>query len=215
MTRTMLSGPTRQGGCPREEMIVNDVFQPASAPDFARDELRWIAEPLTHPELISPIITRFLSDSAAYLGVNRDAREHVMRGAEDQRAQRDQSVEPGTTEPTAPEQMESKPTMTSRPEAINIPIASRLWHRISQGIVYLIILVALGVLLVVMAVVMLVAIALRRAGDRQTARREYLSEGNRHSGADGGTVCTCAARSVADDGAGSTPSAITTHFYGF
>lgn len=74
-------GRRENGGRRDEETIMNDVFEPVSTPDLVRDEPHWIAaghaETIAHPQFINPIITRFLTESAAYLGVNRDAHEPV------------------------------------------------------------------------------------------------------------------------------------------
>ncbi len=87
LSTTACSNRRRENGEYRsEEMTMNDVFLPAFAPDFARDALHRTAaggdKPISHPTLVSPIITRFLADSAAYLGINRNAPEHVNAGGE-------------------------------------------------------------------------------------------------------------------------------------
>lgn len=50
----------------------------ALARSFARGELHWIAgghtSPISQPEIVNPIVARFLAESAAYFGLNPEAR---------------------------------------------------------------------------------------------------------------------------------------------
>ncbi len=71
---------------------MNDVIKLASShqPVFATSYgvAAGHTAPVAHPEIVNPIIARFLADSAVYLGVNRDARRDVHAGNDPKRNER-------------------------------------------------------------------------------------------------------------------------------